>query len=159
MKRASGFVHSSIRVDPQWRIGIVYSSFYEDEIDQLVKGAREVLLKAGIKAANITEYPAAGSFELPLIGMTLAKAKKADALIGIGIIVEGQTHHAELLARESARGIMDVQVKYGIPFAFEVLYVKKLRHAKARSRGAENKGGEAARAVLHSLAQIRKQRC
>lgn len=145
-------------VDPQWRIGIVYSSFYTEEVERLVAGAEQVLLKAGIKAGNITEHPVAGSFEIPLLGSILAHEKKVDALIGIGIIVEGETHHAELLARESARGIMDVQVTYGIPFAFEVLYVKKLRDAALRASGADNKGAEAARAVLHSLAQIRKLR-
>ncbi len=146
-------------VDPQWRIGIVHSSFYREEVDRLVEGAERTLLKAGIKKTNIGVYPAAGSFEIPLIGTALLWEKKVDALIGLGIIVEGQTHHAEILARETARGIMDLQIQYAVPFAFEVLYVKSLAQAQARSRGSMNKGEEAARAVLHSLAQIRKQRC
>jgi len=82
--------------------------------------------------------------------------KKADALIGLGIIVEGETYHGEILARETARGIMDVQLQSHIPFAYEVLYVKTLEQAKERSMGADNKGGEAARAVLQSLAEIAK---
>ena len=117
-----------------------------------------MLLKAGVPSKNIRAIPVPGSFEIPLLGAVLAQEKKADALIGLGIIVEGETHHADLLARETARGIMDVQVQYAIPFAFEVLYVKKLSQAKIRSTGAENKGEEAARAVLHSLAQIKKLR-
>lgn len=125
----------------------------------MVAGARETLEQAGVKAENITEHPVAGSFEIPLIGLVLASEKKVDALIGLGIIVEGETHHAELLAQESARGMMDVQLKTQIPFAFEVLYVDDLAQAQERSKGIDNKGGEAARAVLHSLAQIRKARC
>ncbi|NOS68214.1 MAG: 6,7-dimethyl-8-ribityllumazine synthase [Candidatus Peribacteraceae bacterium] len=148
----------ALKTDPSWRIGIVYSSFYKEEIGAMVAGAKQVLLKAGITPTNITEHSVSGSFEIPLIGTALVFEKKVDALIGIGIIVEGETHHAELLARESARGIMDVQVRYGVPFAFEVLYVKKLRDAQVRSSGTNNKGAEAARAVLHSLAQIRKLR-
>ena len=148
----------AIRAHPSWRIGIVFSSFYTEEVSALVDGAKAALLRAGIAEQNITEHAVAGSFEIPLIGSILAHEKKVDALIGMGIIVEGETHHAELLARESARGIMDVQVQYGIPFAFEVLYVKNLSQAKARSDGADNKGAEAAWAVLHSLANIRKLR-
>ncbi len=147
-----------LKADPSWRIGIVFSSFYSDEVGMLVDGAKKSLLAAGIKEKNITEHPVAGSFEIPLIGMQLIWEKKVDALIGIGIIVEGETHHAELLARESARGIMDVQIRYGIPFAFEILHVKNLKQATVRSSGSDNKGEEAARAVLHSLAEIAKLR-
>ena len=157
MKSARSRVIKS-NADPTWRVGIVHSSFYPDEVGKLVDGAKKELMRVGIAAAKITEYPVPGSFEIPLLGSVIAKEEKADALIGLGIIVEGQTNHAELLAQQSARGIMDVQVKYGIPFAFEVLYVKKLRHAKARCVGDDNKGVEAARAVLHSLALIAKLR-
>jgi 6,7-dimethyl-8-ribityllumazine synthase len=137
-------------------VGIVFASFYPDEIRALVEGAKKELITAGMPAANISEHEVAGSFEIPLIGAALTEAKKVDALIGIGIIVEGETHHARLLAESVAHGIMDVQVRYQIPFAFEVLYVKDLAQAKVRAEGEDNKGGEAARAVLHSLAQMAK---
>lgn len=145
-------------IDQSWRIGIVHSSFYKEEMDRLVAGAVEVLTGAGIPQGNIATYPAPGSFEVPLIGSALAEHKKADALIGLGIIVEGATHHAALLAAEAARGIMDVQLRYQIPFAFEVLYVDSLRQAQERTTGEGNKGREAARAVLHSLTQLKRIR-
>ena len=141
-------------IDPRWKIGIVASSFYKEEMDTLTAGAVAALTDAGIKPGNITVYPAAGSFEVPLIGAALAKVKKADALIGLGIIVEGETHHAKLLAEASAAGIMDVQMEYGIPFAFEILYVDTLKLAQARL----DKGGEAAYAVLHSLSELKQIR-
>jgi 6,7-dimethyl-8-ribityllumazine synthase len=72
-----------------------------------------------------------------------------DALIGLGIIVQGETKHADLLAAESTRGLMDVQLQYKLPFAFEILWVDDIAHARARSE----KGAEAAIAVLHSLAE------
>lgn len=146
------------RADPSWRIGIVHSSFYPLEVGKLVAGAKQELLEAGVAPDNIRDYPVCGSFEIPLIGSILAREKKADALIGLGIIIEGETRHAELIARETSRGIMEVQIIHGVPFAFEVLYVKNLAQAKVRSTGTENKGGEAARTALHSLAQIAKVR-
>ncbi len=118
----------------------------------MVKSATDALRSAGIAQENITVYPVPGSFEIPLIGSVLAAHKKVDALIGIGIIVQGETAHADLLAAQTARGIMDVQVRYAIPFAFEVLHVTSLRQAAERSA----KGEEAARAVLLCLAQIGK---
>ena len=143
-------------IDSRWRIGIVCSSYYKEEIDALAAGARDLLVAAGIPAAQIFRHDAPGSFEVPLIGAALAEAKKVDALIGLGIIVEGETEHARLLAEQAARGIMDVQLLYRIPFAFEILYVRDLQDAQARAQGDANKGREAARAVLYSLAEIRR---
>ena len=76
------------------------------------------------------------------------------ALIGLGIIIEGETHHARLLAEQAARGIMDVQLQYGIPFAFEILYVDSLSLARERL----DKGREAAYAVPHSLEELKRIR-
>lgn len=152
MKRSQPAQPTPEHIDPSWRIGIVASSFYKKEIDALTQGARHLLEESGVQSENITEYPVPGSFEVPLIGAALAEAGKVDALIGFGIIVEGETHHAQLLAEQAARGIMDVQLKYQIPFAFEVLYVESIQQAQERS---VFKGKEAARAVLYSLAQLR----
>ena len=147
-----------IEIDPKWRVGIVFSSFYKEEMEHLVSGANNFLVQSGMEKAKISLHEAAGSFEVPLIGSALAEADAVDALIGLGIIVEGQTHHADLLARESARGIMDVQLSYDLPFAFEILYVNDLVHARERVTGPLNKGAEAAYAVLHSLAQLKRIR-
>ncbi len=135
-------------VNPEWRIGIVASFFYEEEMNALVDGAQVALTKAGIDPNNILLFEAPGSFEVPLIGESLAEAQAVDALIGLGIIIEGDTHHARLLAEESTRGIMDVQLRHRLPFAFEILYADSLELVKDRL----NKGEEAAVAVLKTLA-------
>ena len=153
MKKAT-YIRPALTVDPAWKIAVVASSFYKEEMDALTAGAVSALKEAGIKPGNITVYPAAGSFEVPLIGQALLEAKKVDALIGLGIIVEGETEHARLLAEAATRGIMDVQIGYGIPFAFEILYVDSLKLARARL----TKGEEAAYAVLHSLAELKRIR-
>lgn len=134
------------------RIGIVYADYYTEEIAPLVSSAQVALRDGGIPEMCVTLHPVAGSFEIPLLGMQLAKSGKLDALIALGIIIEGETHHAELLAREVARGIMDVQLHTGVPFAFEVLYVRSLAQVRKR----HHRGAEAARATLHSLLQLRR---
>lgn len=140
----------SITADPSWRVAIIYSDFYKEEMAEMVGHAKQELKESGINEANITLFPVAGSFEIPLIGSALAKSKQADALIGLGIIVEGQTHHARLVAENSARGIMDVQVQYAIPFVNEVLYVDDIDLAKTRL----SKGKDAARTAVESLALL-----
>lgn len=138
------------RVSTGWRIGIVASQYYPEVVQALIAGAEKTLRDAGIMASNIRVFPAPGSFEIPLIGAALFAADEADALIGLGVIVQGETHHADLIAREAARGMMDLQLQYQRPFAFEILHVDSIEHARARL----DRGAEAARAVLHSLAQI-----
>lgn len=133
-----------------WRVGIVYSSFYEEPMQKLVDGAVETLKEYGL-TDSISLHPAAGSFEVPLIGAALAHAKQVDALIGLGIIIEGETEHARLLADSATKGLMDVQLQYRIPFAFELLYVDSLELANRRLE----KGKEAALSVLYSLAQLK----
>jgi 6,7-dimethyl-8-ribityllumazine synthase len=145
-------------VDPTWRIGIVASLYHGDIIDRLVEGARSVLQDAGICAEGVALYRAPGSFEVPLLGAALAEAGKVDALMGFGIIVEGETHHARLLAESVTYAMMDVQVRYRLPFAFEILYVDALTQAEERAEGTMNKGREAALAVLQSLAELRRIR-
>lgn len=137
-------------IDPNWRIGIVSSPYYKEEIEALVASANAALLNAGIREEGITFHHAPGSFEIPLIGSALAASNKVDALIGLGIIVEGETQHARLIAESVAKGMMDVQVQHHVPFAFEVLYVDAIEYVRARL----DKGQEAAHAVLHSLAEL-----
>ncbi len=145
-------------IDPTWKIGIVASTYHKEHIDAMADGAKELLIEAGVKSENIVIYPAPGSFEIPVIGSALAKSGKVDALMGFGIIVQGETHHARLLAESVTQGMMDIQVQYAMPFAYEVLYVDKLEQAIDRTIGQYNKGREAAYAVLHSLAELHRIR-
>jgi 6,7-dimethyl-8-ribityllumazine synthase len=145
-------------ISSSWRVGIVHSLFHADIVDRLAAAAERTLREAGISQSNIRLYPVAGSFEIPLMGAALLEAKEVDALIGLGVIVEGETHHARLLAESVAHGIMDVQITFAAPFAFEVLYVDAIAQAEERAGDTGNKGEEAARAVLTSLAQLARFR-
>ncbi|MFA7682148.1 MAG: 6,7-dimethyl-8-ribityllumazine synthase [Candidatus Peribacteraceae bacterium] len=138
-------------VNPVWRIGIVHALYYKEDVDRMVTSAVETLVEAGIRRENVTLYPVAGSFEIPCIGAVLAEKRMADALIGFGIIVEGETHHAALIAQQVVRGVMNVQTRLHTPFAFEVLYVHSIADAQQR---CVSRGKEAAIAILHSLAQV-----
>lgn len=141
-------------IDPRWKIGIVASTYHKEHVDTLVDGAKQTLIGAGIPADHVTVHSAPGSFEVPLIGAALAEKRAVDALVGFGIIVKGETHHADLLADAVTHGIMDVQMRYRIPFAFEILYVDSIQQAIERTHGEANKGIEAARAVLHALREL-----
>jgi 6,7-dimethyl-8-ribityllumazine synthase len=136
--------------DPSWRIGILHSAWYPEVVLPMVDDAKKTLIDADIPVENITLHACTGSFEIPLIGSALAESGSVDALIALGVIVKGQTHHADLIAAEVARGVMQVQLQHQIPFAFEVLYVDSLELAKQRT----DKGRAAAHTTLQSLKQL-----
>jgi 6,7-dimethyl-8-ribityllumazine synthase len=147
-----------VTVDPAWRVGIVYAPYYKEETEAMVNGAKDALLAAGLPPEHVTLHKAPGSWEIPVIGRALAEHKKVDALMGFGIIVQGETQHAQMLASGVTQGMMDVQMRFGLPFAIEVLYVQNLEQARARALGEHNKGKEAAYAVLQSLAELQRIR-
>lgn len=136
-----------ISANPAWKIAIVHASFYKEEVGAMVNSAKQALLAAGIPEANISVHGVYGSFEIPLLGAAIAEAKHADAILGLGIIVEGETDHARLVAEAATHGIMEVQIRHRVPFAFEILLVDDLRYAAERA----DKGAEAAHAALVSL--------
>jgi 6,7-dimethyl-8-ribityllumazine synthase len=127
-------------------------------VDALVDGAKSALVKGGIKEANVSVIAAPGSFEIPLFAQSAIQDLKVHAVIAFGVVVQGETHHASLIAESAARGIMDLQLRTGTPIAFEILFVHRLEDARKRSMGLHAKGPLAAATVLSSLAKLDEMR-
>ena len=124
------------------------------------RGALRVLDAAG---ATHEVVQVAGAFELPgavrlaLRAMAKAGGPRWDGFIALGCVVRGETDHYDHICRETARGLMDLSVQYGVPVAFGVLTVHDEAQAEARAADDElNKGAEAAAAVLAQIALARR---
>jgi 6,7-dimethyl-8-ribityllumazine synthase len=143
----------SIKADLTWKVAIIHSIWHAECTDAMVAGAREELIKHGIDPKNILDVPSPGSFELPLLSKQAIEGKDVNGVIAFGVIVQGQTHHARLIAEEAARGIMQLQLEKNVPITFEVLFVDNIEDARARSIGPNSKGPLAAQTLLHSLAR------
>ena len=132
------------------RIGVVWSRFNEEIVRELVTACDKELLALGVDAANIHVASVPGALEIPLMLQSLALGRRGfgprfDALIALGAVVRGETYHFEIVANESARGILDVQLETGIPVANGVLTTSTEDQARAR---AAVKGAEAARVAV-----------
>ena len=75
----------------------------------------------------------------------LALSNQFDALIALGAVIRGDTYHFEVVANESARGIMSAQLETGIPIANGILTTDNDDQAVERM---SEKGAEAARVAL-----------
>lgn len=144
---------SSVKANPAWKIAIVRSMWHGDLTGALSADARAAFLSAGLPAKNVTVIDAPGSFEVPLLAKA-AVEKGANGIIAFGVIVQGDTHHARLLADTSARALMDLQTESGVPVAFEILFVDDVKDAEKRSVGPCAKGALAAHTLLTTLAKL-----
>ena len=129
------------------RIGVVHSRFNEGICEVLLESARAEVARAGAEAEFVS---VAGALEIPLALQWLAQSGRFDALAAIGAVIRGDTHHFEVVANESARGIMDVALETGLPVANGVLTTDTEEQALAR----REKGAEAVRVAL-GMARLR----
>ena len=103
------------------------------------------LNRLGVADSDITSFSVPGALELPLALQALAQSGCYDALVAIGCVIRGETYHFEIVANESARGILEVQLKTGLPIANVVLTTEDDDQALARM---SIKGTEAAQAAI-----------
>ena len=133
---------------------IVASQFNEEFVQSLVDNAQSELnaLEQGVNVV-VTWTP--GSFEIPLFVQATAELKRFQAIIALGVIVEGETDHARLIAESVTRSLLDLSLKHKLPVIHEVLLVKDEAQAKARCMGTEhNRGVEAARAAVSAARKL-----
>jgi 6,7-dimethyl-8-ribityllumazine synthase len=130
------------------RLGIVGSRFNEEISSELLERAKAEAAKLGIRDLTVKTVP--GALEIPLALQWLAQTGKFDALVAVGCVIRGDTYHFEIVANESARGVMDVALECGLPVANGILTTDDEAQAKARL----DKGAEAVRVAVE-MAKLR----
>ena len=126
---------------------IVEARFYEHLNDMLLAGARAAIEAAGHSHETIT---VPGALEIP--GAVSLAAERYDAFVAIGVVIRGETYHFEIVAGESARGLMALTLD-GVAIGNGILTVENETQALVRADPAQkDKGGEAAKAALAMLA-------
>jgi 6,7-dimethyl-8-ribityllumazine synthase len=127
------------------RVGIVLSRFNPGIGDLLLAGALRALKEAGVTDRNITVATVPGALETSLALQRLAQTGEFEALVALGAVIRGETYHFEIVANESARGVAEVQLEFGIPVGNGILTTNTDEQALMR---CEKKGFEAAQAAL-----------
>ncbi|MCT2401065.1 6,7-dimethyl-8-ribityllumazine synthase [Novosphingobium mangrovi (ex Huang et al. 2023)] len=127
------------------RFLIVEARFYEHLNDMLIEGARAAFKAAGHKVDVIT---VPGALEIPAAISLADAAGEYDGYVAIGIVIRGETYHFEIVAGESARGVMALTMD-GIAIGNGILTVENEAQALVRADPAQkDKGGEAAKAAM-----------
>ncbi len=138
---------------------IVASRFNELIGAKLVEGAKDALVRHGVKMNEFDVYWVPGAWELPLTVKELCLTGRYDAVIAVGAVIRGDTPHFEYVSAEMSKGLAAAGLQQRVPVAFGVLTAENLEQALLRSGGkAGNKGAEAALAALEMVSLLRQIR-
>jgi 6,7-dimethyl-8-ribityllumazine synthase len=131
------------------RFLIVEARFYEHLNDMLIEGASDALAAA---AHSVDKLTVPGALEIPGAIATAAESDRYDGYVAIGVVIRGETYHFEIVAGESARGIMALTMD-GIAVGNGILTVENEAQAIVRADPKQlNKGAGAAEAAMALLA-------
>jgi 6,7-dimethyl-8-ribityllumazine synthase len=143
------------------RFAIIASRYNSRYVDAMLKAARTELKRGAAQRIDVIRVP--GAFEIPAVASRLAARSSEnpskhdyDALICFGVIVQGQTSHADHIGWGVTHALAQIQVQYRIPVIHAVFVFEKEEHAQVRCLGKKhNRGTEAARTAL-TMAQVMK---
>ncbi|MGE0565159.1 MAG: 6,7-dimethyl-8-ribityllumazine synthase [Pseudolabrys sp.] len=137
------------------RILVVEARYYQDIADALLAGTRRALDAAG---ADYDVVTVPGALEIPAaVAIVMSDAEKRkkpyDGAVALGCVIRGETLHFEIVATQSARGLMNLGFQKNMAIGNGILTVDTEAQAHARAGGGDdNKGAEAARAALALVA-------
>lgn len=146
------FLNEKINLPHQnFKVGIVTALWNSAITQKLKDGALKTLESAGISSENITVWDVPGSYEL-IYGANKLASEGLDAVICLGVVIQGETRHFDFICDAVANGIANVTIKHNIPVAFGLLTTDNQEQAEERTGGKHgHKGEEAAWTVLKLL--------
>ena len=136
---------------PKARVAVISSSWHLDICNDLIAGAQRALTSASISDVEVIYVP--GSFEIPLASQ-LAFEKGFDAVVAVGLVLQGETPHFDYVCQGVTQGVIDVSLKFSAPIGFGVLMCNTLDQAIARCgrpESIEDKGFDSAVAAIKLL--------
>ncbi len=147
--KAAGNVFEGALEAKGLKIGIVCSRFNEFFVSKLLGGALDVVARHGGDTSNVDVAWVPGSFEVPFGLSQLLKSKKYDAVIALGVVIQGATPHASFINSQVSKSIGQLSIESGVPVIYGMITAENIEQAIERSgTKAGNKGADAALAAI-----------
>ena len=138
------------------RVAIVASRYNARYVNSMLRTAKAELAKAKV-AAEVVRVP--GAFEIPAVASALARrlTNPIDAILCLGVILRGETTHAENISQAVSGALAQLQVEHSLPVIHEVLLLENVQQARERCLDARhNRGIEAARTAIEMTRVMRR---
>lgn len=137
------------------KFGIVAARFNPELSGALVKAAVDVWIEHGVPKENIEIIWVPGSFEIPLPLQRMAARKEFDALVACGVVIEGDTRHADLIMNALVQSFVRVSLDFDCPVIDAVVSARTVDQAEARCFGGRSsRGGYAALAAMETSTRV-----
>lgn len=134
------------------KFGIVCARFNDFLVSRLLSGAMDTIVRHGGDAADVSVAYVPGSYEIPYTVKKLLERKEFDAIIALGVVIQGDTSHAGLINAEVAKGLAQLGMEFGVPVTYGMITADNLEQAINRSGvKAGNKGVDAAVAAIEMV--------
>jgi 6,7-dimethyl-8-ribityllumazine synthase len=123
------------------RFAVAVSRFNDELTHQLANSAVTCLLRSGAAEAQVELFWVPGAYELPALLERLAASEQYDALIALGVVVEGETPHAQMINDSTGAELLRIAARHGVPVINEIVGVRNWEQAVARCAGLEGTRG------------------
>lgn len=139
------------------KTGIVVARFNDLFTRNLLQGAMDALVQHGASASDITVAWVPGSFEIPQALRAMAETGTYDALIGLGVVIEGATNHAELITTNVASHCAALAAEKKMPVVDGVVGTRSMEQAMERCGGKQGNRGWQCALVAIEMARLLKK--
>ncbi len=152
----AGTVYEGVYNAKGLKIAIACARFNEFFVGKLLQGALDAIVRHGGSMDDVTVAWCPGSFELPFVVSKLLKQKRYDAVIALGVVIQGATPHASYINGQVSKAIGQLSVESGTPVLYGLLTTENIEQAIERSgTKAGNRGFDVAVSAIE-MASLNK---
>ena len=125
------------------KIGVVCARFNAFFVEKLLEGAVDAFVRHGGSADDLAVAWVPGSYELPFVCSKMAKSGKYDAIMCLGVVIQGATTHAAQINGQVSKAIAQIGLETGLPVVYGLVTTENIDQAiersgtKAGNRGAD----------------------
>ena len=139
------------------RFGIVVSRFNESLTNTLAEEAIRALKFCDVNDTQIELVRVPGAYEIPVVTEKMASTGLFDAFIVLGVVIEGETQHAQMIIDTTGVAILEMACRYKIPIINEIVGARTREQAEVRCAvGNKSRGWYAGLAAIET-AQVLRQ--
>ena len=136
-------------IGPRKTFAIVASMYNDSCMTGLLESTKNELLSI-MPTASVPLYRVPGAWEIPVCAEYVLQHTHADVIIALGVVIRGDTGHADLITSAVAQELQMMSTRHLTPVINMVLLTNSEQEARARCFGDEmNRGVEAARAAIN----------